>query len=140
MTSTTKTLRLPDEWVKRLTEGDKMLNPSLVEYLDETDADRKAAMLDIKGIFSPSEWVALADSLNGTMITEQFRYNASAFVAHCEDSEMYDGTFSRHGADMKAVCEKIRNLTMTQVATVYRRVEAFWSHSNEIDIEKWSVY
>lgn len=137
----TVTLRLPEELVSQLTkDGEEMLNPSLVEYLEQSMADRKAALIDIKGIFTSADWIALADSLNGTMITDQFRYNASAFVAHCEDAELYDSTFSRHGADLKAVCDKIRSLTMIQVATVYRRVEAFWDNCGKIELEKWSAY
>ena len=137
----TKTIRLPEEMVKQITNnGEKMLNPALIDFIEESLADRKAALLDIKGIFTSQEWIALCDSLNGTMITEQFRYNASAFVAHCEDSELYEGTFSRHEADLKAVCEKIKKLTSMQVATVYRRIETFWDNSGKIDLFKWSEY
>lgn len=137
----TKTIRLPQEMVKEITNnGEKMLNPALIEFIEQSLADRKAALLDIKGLFTSEEWIALCDSLNGTMITEQFRYNASAFVAHCEDAELYDGTFSRHGADLKVVCEKIRKLTAIQVATVYRRIETFWDNCSKLDLTKWSVF
>lgn len=137
----TVTLRLPEEVVSLLTkDGQEMLNPALVEFVEQGIADRKAALLDIKGIFTSEEWIALCDSLNGTMITDEFRYNAGAFVAHCEDSELYDGTFSRHEADLKAVCDKIKKLTQMQVATVYRRIETFWDNSGKIDLFKWSEY
>lgn len=137
----TKTLRLPEEMVKQLTDnGQKMLNPALVEFVQQSFADRKAAVLDIKGVFTPSEWIALADSLNGTMITDEFRYNRDAFIIHCEDAELYESSFSKHGADMKAVCEKIKGLTAIQVATVYRRIEAYWDKCGEIDSQKWSEF
>ena len=137
----TKTIRLPEEMVKEITNnGEKMLNPALIEFVEQSLADRKAALLDIKGLFTSEEWIALADSLNGTMITDMFRYSASAFVAHCEDAELYEGTFSRHKADLKVVCEKIKKLTQMQVATVYRRVETFWNNSDKIDLTQWSVF
>lgn len=137
----TKTLRIPDELVDKLTgKGKEMLNPALVEFVEQSFADRNAAMLDIKGVFTSDEWIAIADSLNGTMVTDTFLYSREAFVAHCEDAELYEGSFSRHGADVKAVCGKIGGLTSMQVATVYRRVKAFWDRSGEIDLLKWSEY
>jgi len=137
----TKTLRLPEEMVKQLTDnGQKMLNPALIEFVQQSFADRKAAMLDIKGVFTSPEWIALADSLNGTMITDEFRYNRDAFIIHCEDAELYESSFSKHGADKKAVCEKIKGLTAIQVATVYRRIETYWEKCGEIDLQKWSEF
>ncbi len=134
-------IRIPVELLKEVTKnGNEQQTESIVELLERSIADRKAAMIDIKGIFSKEEWIAIADSLNGTMITDPFWYSRDAFIAHCEDSELYDGTFSRHNADPKVVCEKIKKLTSIQVATVYRRVETFWDNSDKIDLTKWSEF
>lgn len=134
-------IRIPVELLKEVTKnGNEQQTESIVELLERSIADRKAAMIDIKGIFTKEEWVAIADSMNGTMITDPFWYSRDAFIAHCEDAELYESSFSRHKADVKVVCNKIKQLTSIQVATVYRRIIAFWQDCNNIDMGKWSEF
>lgn len=62
-------------------------------------------------------------------------------VASIEDSDLYDGLGAKRDVDVKALCDKVSNLTAAQVDAVFARVEAFWnSDDEERDLEKWSKW
>lgn len=111
------------------------------ESITELQMIRRRSQGELKGIFTPSEWCYMADSLNGTIVTAEFRCVPSALVASIEDSDLYDGLGAKWDVDVKALCDKVSNLTAAQVDAVFARVEAFWnSDDEERDLEKWSKW
>lgn len=136
----TATLRLPVQMVDELTANGAMLNPAIVDLYNRTRAERKIKMLDIRGVFTAAEWLALVGSFNGTIIDEYMRYNADMVVAHCEDAERYEGDFSTTGADLTTVCNKLARLTRIQLASVLDRIEDYWRDYTNININEWADY
>lgn len=109
------------------------------ESLAELQMIRRRSQGELKGIFSPAEWSYMADSLNGTMITAEFRCLQGALIASVEDSDLYDGLGAKWNVDVKVLCDKVRKLTAAQVDAVFARVEAFWN-SEEKDLGEWSKW
>lgn len=100
---------------------------------------RTRSMNELKGLFSPAEWMYMADSLNGTMVTTDFRCLPMALVAGIEDSDIYDALGAKWEVDVPSLTEKVEKLTAAQVDAVFTRVEAFWD-SEEKDLNEWSKW
>lgn len=100
---------------------------------------RRRSQSELKGIFTPEEWSLMADSLNGTLVTSEFRCLPSALIASIEDSDTYDGLGTKWGVDIKALCEKIEKLTAAQIDAVFTRIEEFWDDEDR-DLEKWAKW
>jgi hypothetical protein len=107
------------------------------ESLAELQMIRKRSISELKGRFTKAEWSYMADSLNGTIVTPEFRCIPGALVASIEDSDRYDGLGEKWGVDVKKLTYKIEDLTAAQVDAVFARVEAFWD-SEEKDLDKWA--
>lgn len=134
--------RLDERLIDALKADSDKVGTTVAEKIERALQYEKAMQLDIKGVFSKAEWQGLAASCNGTMITDTFRFSANALIAHCEDAELYEQSFSNFGADVKCVCNKAAKLTRLQVCAVYDRIEAFWNNQNGtgIELEKWAEF
>lgn len=137
-TTKTVTIRMPEELASWLSEQGDGMNQVIVDLLDNVRYSRIYALNELKGRFAPCEWKFFADSLNGTLVNDQFRYNRGALIAHCEDSEELEGTASRYDVDIASLKEKINSLSASQVEALYSRVERFWS--DPVELDKWSEY
>ena len=100
---------------------------------------RRKSLYEIRGIFSPDEWSLMADSLNGSIVTHEFRCLPSSLIASIEDSEFYDGLGEKWNVDTGNLCNKIKELTSAQVESIFTRVEEFWNDENR-DWDKWSEW
>jgi hypothetical protein len=116
-----------------VTNNYKNLNQGVNEIIDTLRQLRTASTYELRGKFSPDEWKFLTDSLNGTMTDGPFRTNAKALAAHCEDSDLFDGTAAKWGIDIKTLTDKIEALTAAQVEALYWRVEGFWDEPKDLD-------
>lgn len=103
----------------------------LAESITELQMIRRRSQGELKGIFTPSEWCYMADSLNGTIVTAEFRCVPSALVASIEDSDLYDGLGAKWDVDVKELCSKVEKLTAAQVDATFTRIEAFWDSADE---------
>lgn len=129
------TIRLPEEIAEWLTEDGKSINQAIIESCQTLKRIRTVSTGEIKGKFTPSEWSFLADSLNGTMITDTFRCNVQALVAHCEDSAKYEYLDKKWDVNMETFLQKIKTLHGANIDAIYARVEDFWG--NERNMEEW---
>lgn len=144
----TKTIRITEGQEKFLLSNYKnvsegisaCINKSMMPSEDEELLKllKAYSLNELKGKFTPNEWKFFADSLNGTMVDGMFRCNVGALVAHCEDSERFEGTASRWEVSIPDLTEKINKLGGAQVEALYTRVESFWD--NPKDLEEWSVF
>lgn len=107
------------------------------ESLAELQMIRKRSISELKGRFTKAEWSYMADSLNGTIVTPEFRCIPGALVASIEDSDRYDGLGEKWNVDVKKLIYKIEDLTAAQVDAVFTRIEEFWD-SEEKDLDKWA--
>lgn len=135
MTTKNATIRLPEDIAEWLTENGKSINQAIIDSCQTLKRIRTVSTGEIRGIFTSAEWSFLVDSLNGTMITDTFRCNVQALIAHCEDSAKYESLDKKWGVDMTKFLEKIKALHGANIDAIYARVEDFWE--NERNLEEW---
>ena len=99
---------------------------------------RQYSIRELKGVFTVDELCFFADSLNGTMITAEFRFNAGALIAHTEDSEAFDGLSSKWDVNIAVMIEKINKLPSSAIDALYCEVERFWDNSDTLKINEWA--
>lgn len=111
----------------------------ITESLQILSQIRAYSLREIKGKLSNQEWMYLADSLNGTMITPEFRANRGGLIASIEDGNDFDGLGEKWSVNVKEFIDKVNTLTGAQVDAVYTRVAQFWN-SKDRDLDKWAEW
>lgn len=139
MEQKTVSMRLPQDVADYIMRNGDSITDGVKNLVSQMQRHERYADVELRGRFTAEEWKFLADSLNGTMVLDDFRFSASALVAHNQDSQLYDGTASRWGIDIDKLNNKCNNLTAAQVEALYRRVERFWNHP-ETDMDAWAKY
>jgi hypothetical protein len=109
------------------------------ESISDLQMIRRRSESELKGVFTPEEWMLMADSLNGTIATSDFRCYPSALAANIEDSDKFDNIGEKWGVDVPRLIDKINRLTSAQVDAVFSRIEAFWNDDNR-DPDSWSKW
>lgn len=140
METKTVTLRLPQDvadYINQQADGGSVTD-GVKNIVSKLQRHERYADVELRGRFTPDEWKFLADSLNGSRMLDDFRFSASALVAHNEDSQLYDGTATRWGIDVATLNAKVSALSAAQVEALYRRVERFWANSSTIDLDTWA--
>lgn len=100
---------------------------------------RRRSEVELKGVFTPAEWMLMAGSLNGTIATSDFRCYPSALAANIEDSDKFDNMGEKWGVNIPRLIDKINRLTAAQVDAVFTRIEEFWNDENR-DLNSWSQW
>lgn len=131
-------LRITEELLNTIKKGNESINQSFVDAINRYNVIRRISRVELKGIFTPDEWKFFADSMNGTMIDDTFCTNVGALIAHCEDSERYEGTATKWNIDLSALIVKINTLHGANVEALYTRVFEFWD--NPKDLDTWAKY
>jgi hypothetical protein len=139
MEQKTVSMRLPQDVADYIMRNGDSITDGVKNLVSQMQRHERYADVELRGRFTSEEWKFLADSLNGTMVLDDFRFSASALVAHNQDSQLYDGTASRWGIDIDKLNSKCNSLTAAQVEALYRRVERFWNHP-ETDMDAWAKY
>lgn len=117
------------------------INQQIVDSVRKLAAIQRRSLQELRGKFTPQEWAAMADMLNSTRVTEDFRYYADALVAEIEDSDHYEGIGAKWEIDIPALCEKARQLTAAQLDALYLRVETWWQTCKvDTDILEWGKF
>lgn len=117
------------------------INMQIVDGLHKLDVIERMSSEELRGRFTPKEWACMADMLNSTRVTDEFRYATCAMIAEIEDSELYEGTCSKWEVDQQTLIDKCKQLTAAQMDALYRRVEDFWINSKfDTDILKWGEF
>lgn len=109
----------------------------IAESIAVLQSIRKRSQGELKGVFTQAEWCYMADSLNGTIITVDFRSVPATIITNVEDSDLYEGLGAKRGVNVKNLCAKIENLTAAQADAVFTRIENFWADEDR-DLEEWS--
>lgn len=133
------TLRIPEEIYDRLSSNDQGINQTVLEIIEEHQQMLKYSEDELKGKFSPEEWTALIDLVNSRMLVPQYICVKSLMMATIEDGEKFEGTLTRHGADLDAMRKKVETLTAAQTAAMTKRAKRFWEKPGN-NIEEWSNF
>ena len=134
------TIRLPEELTKWLTSEGKSINQAVIECAQNLRRVRLVSVGELRGIFKPDEWKFLADSLNGTSVSESFRCNVLALVAHVEDAAHLESLDRKWALDIEALTNKIKRLHGANVEALYTRIEEYWANSDTTDLDDWAAF
>lgn len=134
----TVTIRIPQEVADWLISDGKYINQAIVESVQTLKKIRIVSEAELRGVFTPDEWKFFTDSLNGTMVTDDFRCNKQILIAHCEDSANLEYLDKKWNVDIEVLKEKIQKLHGANIDAIYARVESFWSGDNDLD--EWAKF
>ena len=140
MTIKNATIRLPEELIAWLTSDGKSINQAVIECAQNLRRLRMVSAGELRGVFTPGEWKFLAESLNGTIVSESFRCNVSALVAHVEDAAQLELLDNKWHVDMETFKQKILKLHGANVEALYARVEDFWANCEATDLNDWAAF
>lgn len=140
MATRTVNLRLPEEMVEYLTRNNDSINQAVISEINTIRRIRTVAMGELKGLFSPEEWIFLADAFNGTLIDEIFCANVGAFMAACEDADRYEGLAVKHGIELSPFLAKVKTLHGANIEAIYSRIKEYWEHYDTIVLEIWAEF
>lgn len=133
-------LRLPEELVERLSKKGENFTQIVISELNSLERIRLVSLGEMKGMFTPQEWIFIADAFNGTLMDSVLRANVGVFIASCEDAERFEGKATLHQIDLEKFLDKVRSLRGANIEAIISRVEEYWEHSHEIDINSWSQF
>lgn len=132
-------IRMTEELLDTIKKENVSISQSVIDAINRYNVLRRISRAELKGIFSVKEWEFLADSMNGTLIDDTFCTNVGALIAHCEDSERYEGTATKWKIDLDVLIEKIKKLHGANVESLYARVDEFWSDPKN-KLEEWAEF
>lgn len=133
-------LRLPEEMVERLSKKGDNFTQTVINELNNLERIRLVSLGEVKGLFTPQEWIFIADAFNGTLMDSALRANVGVFIASCEDAERFEGKASINQVDLDNFLEKVRTLRGANIEAIISRVEDYWEHCSDIDSESWSQF
>lgn len=134
------TIRLPEELIEWLTSDGKSINQAVVECAQNLRRVRMVSAGELRGMFTPDEWKFLADSLNGTSVSDSFRCNVSALVAHVEDAAQLELLNQKWRVDIGTFKQKISQLHGANIEALYARVEEYWANNENTDLNDWAAF
>lgn len=127
------------EIVRQMMSGSPTDIYSLTESINFLQYIRAYSKRELKGLFTANEWKYLADSLNGTIITPEFRCNQGGLIASIEDSNDFNNLGAKWEVNVPEFVEKVKQLTGAQIDSVYMQIEMFWKQNESgVDIDKWA--
>lgn len=117
------------------------INQQIVEGLQKQSTLAKLSMNELRGVFTGEEWSALADMLNATMITPEFRYRPEFLIAEIDNTQALEQDLAaKWGIDISTLKDKCRKLTAAQLDALYTRVEEFWANTDTHNLDAWSKF
>lgn len=81
----------------------------------------------IKGKFTREQIIAIADSLNTSMLDESEMSSKAKMMAGFEDSENLESGFSRHGANFQEFQQTFSSLTPAECFFLIDEINRFWN-------------
>lgn len=119
-----------------------MFNYDVSRFMERVQTERKIALDELRGVFTPEEWQWLAASLNGIMTDACLRYSKDAFIYHCEDYQKYNPGEASQWPDVtpEGIAKKVEHLSALHISAIYDRCADFWNNSTKIDLSVWSKF
>lgn len=137
----TKTYRIPGELNAWIEDSEKSANQNLIDLLSNYKKVIAVSTNELKGKFTKEEWMYLVDILNGIIINSTFRCNKIALCMEIEEANELDSLCNKYkSVKLDEFITKIKSLSGAQLDALYKRVEEFWSKSEEISLEEWSEF
>ena len=136
MNSKTIGVRFPENLIAELKADGGRFNTVVIERLQNSLADERAAALDIKGIFTDNEWAAICMAFNNVTIDNSLLYSRELLINHITESKAAE----KACGDISDLCLKITKLTRLQVVAVLRRVINYYRNPKAQTVAEWINY
>lgn len=142
------TIRIPSDIYQEMQEKSHdprynagSINQQIIDRLQKQAILSKLSMNELRGMFSKGEWSALADMLNSTMVTPEFRYRPEFLVSEIDDTMALEQDLGKKwGIDIPVLKEKCSKLTAAQLDALYSRIEEFWINPSTHDLDAWADF
>jgi hypothetical protein len=123
------TIRIEDDLAKYYSDNYSSLTAGFTIAAEGFLILRTRALKSLKGVFSRKEIIAVAGSYNGSMRQEQYMC-LPFFIAHIEDSEIYENISQQYGIDLDNLLAKIKTLSDAQSYFLLDRIFCFWDNES----------
>lgn len=140
MATRTISLRLPEDLLENLSKSGDSINQTVIKEFNALKRIRLVSMGELKGIFSPNEWIFLADVFNSVRVEDVFRTNVGVMIATCEDAEKFEGAASKHNVNLSDFIEKVKKLHGANIESIITRIEDYWNCKDGIDTQEWANF
>jgi len=139
------TIRITPECSQYLKMNYKNRSAGADSAISELMNIRNASLSEIKGLFTPGEWIFIASSLYRDYKAEgAFRVSSDRLITHCEDNEKIgNNCCSMYGVELQTITDKIKTLSAAQIDAIYHRVSIYWSNADRPDIislKEWAEF
>jgi hypothetical protein len=130
MKSNTTTIRYDENLKRTLNDIDEKPTTAAQNALHLFAGLRRGVLQELKGMFTRSEIIAMADSYNGTMPTWNYMSVPNMFEIHMQDAETYEAAISKHGAKPTELLSKVAALSSAQTAVLQLELYIFWNNGH----------
>lgn len=134
----------------RLTEGERetakqqggTVNAGLVYALGLSDAIAAAGLADLRGYFTPSEWLFLASTtMDGIPRTPLAATSVDELCRVISNSKNKKAGALLYGVDVSAFCERLRaDLSTVHVYAIWARIKDYDLHQDEVELREWAEF
>ena len=141
MATKNATIRIPEDMANWLTSSGDSINQGVINSIETLKTIQDISMNELKGVFTPTEWKFLADSMNGIII-DTLRFNKDILISYCEDAEIYENKATKWDLDLNKFKNKIISLHGANINAIYSRLEKFYSNDSlqEEGIDAWATF
>lgn len=127
-----KTAKIIDERViSNIEKSFKNFNAGANEALALFVEIESVALWELKGKFSASELKAIIDVTNSTVIDRHWLTGGS-LIAELEDADRLDGLGAKHGINVKALCNRLREFSKIQIFFLACWGNRYWYGADEL--------
>lgn len=133
-------LRLPIDLVERLTKKNESFTQTVINELNTLERIRKVSLLEVRALFTEGEWKFMAETFHSVILQDIFCANTNAFIAACQDAELYDKIASKHGVKLEHLILKIKQLKGANIEAIYNRIVTFWDNADSLDFDDWANF
>lgn len=92
--------------------------------INQVAADYRSIIREETPTFSPAEWQAIADVLNGTFVADEASLRL-VWASIADSGE--DGIGEKWGIDIDALAQRVRRLSLAQLIALREVVARFWA-------------
>lgn len=121
------TVRISEAQLQKLDELFRYRKEGVEVAIDSFIVLRRVALAQFKGVFTESELSALVDCFNATMLTKSMQAYKETILAQVQDSDKYEGLYSKWAIDTESFEGKINRLTELQSFFLQEELYRFWN-------------
>lgn len=116
------------------------ITQQVLKKLQKADSLTQMATNELRGRFTPSEWMFLTDTFNHPPLADEFRFDPKYLAWGVETSYLHYGLDWKWKIDMKTLRDKCLALTTAQTEALHSRIEEFWDNVTPDKQDAWAKF